>query len=456
MKNLLIIDDDRALGRSLQLQMQTLGFTVQVRATGEEGLEAIDSHEFDVLFLDLTLPDIPGLQILQRVTDLHPEVPVIVISGRQDMDATINAIKFGAFDYIRKPLDMDSIILVLEKIRFQKIGRTEFEGDNSISARIPDRELVGSTPEMLDLLKQIGSLSRNHVPVLIQGESGTGKELVARALHKAGGQDRPFIAINCSSVVPTLLESELFGHEKGAFTGADRQKTGKLEAAGSGTVFFDEIGDLSLDLQSRLLRVLQENEFERVGGLSAIPFRARSVFATHRDLAEMVSAGTFRQDLYYRIAVARLLIPPLRNRRQDIEAISIYLLQKIAHSQNISISGILPEAMTLLQTHNWPGNVRELENVLTRAAALSYSGTITADNIRFEDAFLSPAGNAPSDEKCDEPFRVRPLSEIERESVLKSLDATEWNISQTARLLEISPTTLRKKISDYQLSHNSK
>ncbi len=445
MKRILIIDDDRALGRSLQLNLSTHGFDAEVAVTGTDGLTALKTGIFDLLFLDLTLPDMTGLDILKICRKSHTNLPVIVISGRQDMDATISAIKFGAFDYIRKPFDMDAILLVMTKVK-KASGVTEAPTADTVPTQVPfsSRELIGSTPEMLDILKQIGLLSRNRVSVLILGESGTGKELAAHALHAATAPDDPFVAINCSSVVPTLLESELFGHEKGAFTGADRQKTGKLEAAGEGTVFFDEIGDMSLDLQAKLLRVLQENEFERVGSLKTIVFRARPVFATHRDLDGMVAEGTFRKDLYYRIAVARLELPALRKRPDDIPVLSRHLLKKIAASQKITMPTLTADTLKKLQGYHWPGNVRELENVLTRAAAMSFTGTITPEDLQFEERKETKPEIGSAD-------AIKPLSEIEKTYITQALNAAGWNISLTARQLEISPTTLRKKIADYGL-----
>jgi two-component system response regulator AtoC len=294
------------------------------------------------------------------------------------------------------------------------------------------------------VLKQIGVLSQSRIPVLILGETGTGKELVARALHDAGSPKEPFVAMNCSSVVPTLLESELFGHVKGAFTGADSDKAGRLELAGDGAIFFDEIGDMALDLQGKLLRALQERTFERVGSVKPIAFRARVIAATHRDLESMVSAGSFREDLYYRLAVSTVRVPPLRERRGDIPLLVEHLLGRIARDLHIRVSGIEDAAVHRLQAYEWPGNVREFENVLTRAVLLARGETVRDENV------AASIGRGPRGQSA--PAVIKTLRDAERDHVEAALYAAGWNITHTASMLDISPTTLRKKISDYNIT----
>ena len=279
--------------------------------------------------------------------------------------------------------------------------------------------------------------------MLIRGESGTGKELVARALHEASCPGKPFVAVNCSAVVPTLLESELFGHEKGSFTGAERQKLGKLELAGEGTVFFDEVGDMDVDLQAKLLRVLQEKEFERVGGSGPLPFGARVVCATHRDLRQMAEAKGFREDLLYRIAVSEIVLPPLRGRRGDIRLLVQHFLRKLGAELHKKVEGIDEAAMHRLEQYDWPGNVRELENILARAIALARTPTLMTEDIAFS------AGGSTGTGPGGGP--VMPLADAERHHIERALLSADWNITQTAKLLQISPTTLRKKIADYGL-----
>jgi two-component system response regulator AtoC len=443
-ERLLVIDDDAALCRSIQIQLQGKGLEVEVAHTASEGLSLLrDGDRFDLVLLDVNLPDADGLSALKKIGEIKASPPVVIITARQDMGATIGAMKSGAFDYIRKPFDIDDVLLVIEKAsRHQSYKPSSSGGHVLPPEEAGPREIIGAHPAMLEILKQIGLLSRSRVNVLIRGESGTGKELVARAIHDASSPKKPFVAVNCSAVVPTLLESELFGHAKGAFTGADREKPGKLELAGEGTVFFDEIGDMALDLQAKLLRVLQEKEFERVGGLKPLSFGARVVCATHRDLQMMIREGKFREDLLYRLAVAEITLPALRERRSDIPVLAHHFIAKIARQFNKRVDGIDEAAMRRLNAYDWPGNVRELENVLTRAIAITRTTILGTEDIEF------PMSQHPS---STDPAEVVPLSVAEKRHIEKALAVAGWNITKTARMLEISPTTLRKKIADYDL-----
>ena len=442
-KKLLIIDDDAALCRSIQLQLRTKGLVAETAHTAADGLATLHGQPPDLVLLDINLPDADGLSVLKQIAEIDDALPVVIITARQDMAATIAAMKTGAFDYIRKPFDIDDVILAVEKAR-RRQSYEPSSGSESVPTpeEVGPREIVGGHPTMVEMLKQIGLLSRSRVNVLVTGESGTGKELVARAIHDAASPSKPFVAVNCSAVVPTLLESELFGHEKGAFTGADREKIGKLELADEGTVFFDEIGDMALDLQAKLLRVLQENEFERVGGLKPLPFRARVVCATHRDLSAMVREGTFREDLLYRIAVSEIELAPLRERRSDIPVLVQHFIGKLGAQLHKRVDGIDDTAMQRLAAYDWPGNVRELENVVARAIALARTPTLGLDDIEF------PVSRHAASAETQE---IEPLSTAEKRHVDKALASTGWNITKTAKLLEISPTTLRKKITDYEL-----
>jgi two-component system, NtrC family, response regulator AtoC len=442
-RRLLMIDDDAALCRSLQLQLRTKGHEVAVAGTAAEGMDELEKGAPDLVLLDINLPDADGLSVMERIAEVRSDTPVVMVTARQDMSATITAMRSGAFDYIRKPFDIDDVLLVIEKLERRKPRASTLSEATPVNS--PPREIIGSAPRMLEILKEIGLLSRSRVSVLIRGESGTGKELVARALHEATCPGEPFVAVNCSAMVPTLLESELFGHEKGAFTGADRQKIGKLEQAGAGTVFFDEIGDMDFDLQAKLLRVLQEKEFERVGGVNPIVFGARVICATHRDLQAMVASKEFRGDLLYRIAVSEVELPPLRERRGDIKLLVQHFLGKLGVELHKRVDSIDDEAMLRLQRYDWPGNVRELENVLARAIALSRTSALVVDDVAL------PSSETPSRTSGEE--GVLSLAEAEKRHVEKALLSTGWNITRTAKALDISPTTLRKKISDYGLQH---
>jgi len=441
MAKILVIDDDQALSRSLELQLSHYGHQVRTASTGSEGIAAAEAFSPEIVLVDLKLPDTSGLSVLDRLVEILPNCLVVMITGHQDATATVEAIRRGAFDYLRKPLDLNNLRLLLEKAlrRLSARPRPALKLDGIED--IPEREIVGADPAVLEVLKTIARLSRNRVPVLIEGESGTGKELVARKLHEASTPNEPFVAVNCSAVVPTLFESELFGHEKGAFTGAETRKIGKLERAGSGTIFFDEIGDMPLELQAKLLRALQEREFERVGGNEPIALRARVMAATNRPLQQLVEAGSFRADLAYRLTVTRIYLPPLRERKADIPLLASHLVRRISRELHRPIEAVEEEGLKLLAQYEWPGNVRELENVLTRAVLLCRGNVLSEDEIRsaLGRPTPTPAGKVPT------------LREAERSCVEKALAAAYWNITQAARMLEISPTTLRKKIRDFNL-----
>jgi two-component system response regulator AtoC len=440
---ILIIDDDRALGRSLQIHLEQDKHNVKVAATGREGLSAFASAAFDMAFVDLKLPDVSGLEVLARMRETRPETLAVMITGTQDTKATIEAVRLGAFDYIRKPLDLDAVLLTVEKAA-QQVRRASRAKVAPLGETVErPHEIIGSDPKVIDVLKQVGLLSGSRIPVLIEGESGTGKELVARALHEATCAGKPFVALNCSAVVPTLLESELFGHARGAFTGADTDKVGRLEWAADGTIFFDEIGDMAYDLQAKLLRALQEREFERVGSVKSIPLRARVVAATHRDLEAMAKEGKFREDLYYRLAVSTIRVPPLRERRGDIPHLVRHIVARLAQELHKDLGGIEEGALRRLQAYDWPGNVRELENVLTRAAVLERGTALS------EDTVAAAMGRGVG--RTARPDEIKTLRDAEKDYVEAALYASRWNITQTATILDISPTTLRKKITDYDL-----
>ncbi len=439
MNSVVIIDDDRDLCRTLEVRLEEKDYEVNTAHTTSEGLDLLRRTNPDFVLVDLKLPDGNGLDILEEVKKENLSSYVVMMTGYQDMEATIQAMKKGAFDYLRKPFDIEDIVLL-----FEKAGRVESETSRRLhkaDGGNPPREIVGKSEQINEIIKEIGLLSRSDVSVLIEGETGTGKELVARALHRAGSPDEPFVAINCSAVVPNLFESELFGHKKGAFTGADSEKKGKLEYAGEGSVFLDEISDMPLELQSKLLRVLQERKFQRVGGLESISFKARIIAATNKNLEKLIDEGKFREDLYYRLAVSKLNIPPLRERREDIEPLVDHLLDRIGEDLHFDITGVEEKALKRLKSYEWRGNVRELENVLTRAAALTKDGAVKSEDLEFRLNRSEPPD--PSD--------IKTLSEAEKEHIEKALIANDWNITRTSEILEISPTTLRKKIRDYEL-----
>ena len=439
MLHILIIDDDQALARSLELQLGAEGYQVSVGHTVAQGMDQLAEKDFQLLLLDLNLPDKHGLAALPAILEARPGITVVIMTGNSENSEAVAAMRDGAYDYLRKPLDLDELLQMAAKVQALHQRSSQGLNQDSQPQQLAKVEMIGSDAKIIDIHKQIGLLARSRITVLIKGESGTGKELVARILHEASAPQQPFVAINCSAFVSTLLESELFGYEKGAFTGADKSRQGKLEFAGLGTVFLDEIGDMSLDLQSKLLRVLQEDEFVPVGGLQAKPLKARIIAATHRNLAEMVEEGTFRQDLFYRLNVVSIEVPPLRQRRGDILPLARHLLAKLARKMGHPPVRLSMEAAEQLKKGNWPGNVRELENSLTRALVLAHGDEINVDELVMAE-----------DEQNKAPL-TGTLADTEKNYINLVLTQHNWNITHSAQTLDISPTTLRKKINDYQL-----
>ncbi|MBU0507611.1 sigma-54 dependent transcriptional regulator [bacterium] len=437
MESVLIIDDDDAIRRTLELHLSEQRFEVYGADNLVSGRALWNEREPDIVVLDLKLPDGDGTALLQEQTAAQSPAMVVMITGHQDMEYAIRAMKSGAFNYIHKPLDIDELDAVLAKAAQQVRARRRTQAIGGGEPWKPNR-IAGSSRAILEIHKQIGLASKSRVSVLISGESGTGKELVARAIHQNSAADEPFVAMNCSAIVPTLFESELFGHERGSFTGAHQRKIGKLELAGSGSLFLDEIGDLTTDAQSKLLRVLQERTFERVGGNMAIPFEARVIAASHRNLGELIKEGRFREDLFFRLKVVEIHVPPLRDRVEDIPAITDYLLEKINRELHRSITKIPESVMRRLQRNDWPGNVRELENVLTQAVLHSTGDTLTLDFLR------EPAESPPGE--------LATLAEMEKQHIAKVLRAVDWNLGNACEVLGISRPTLRKKMEDYGIS----
>ncbi len=445
---MLIVDDELSCLELLEVYLSEKGYEICCAVDGAECLRKVTEFEPQVLVLDVRLPDADGLEILRELKGRGNAPHVIIITAFHDMETTIRAMKFGAFEYISKPIDVDDLEAAIE--RAVDLSKTRAGG----LAVGPEREfeewdIIGKTKEMKEIFKSIGILSGNRVTVLIEGETGTGKELVARAIHyHSPSKDQPFIAINCSAIVENLLESELFGHEKGAFTGAVSTKKGKFELAGDGTILLDEVGEIPVELQTKLLRFLQEREFQRVGSERSIHSNARVLAATNRDLARMVKEGKFREDLYYRLNVASIRVPPLRQRRDDIPLIVEYILRKINRDLGKRIEQVEKRALARMIQYPWPGNVRELENILTRAAMYT-QGRIILDSVaapliekaRKTDTF-------PADEK-DATGKGRAPAETEKDRISRVLQETHWHYGNACRSLGISRPTLSKKMEQY-------
>ncbi len=440
MPEILIIDDDAAVRRSLELHLKGRGLGVHLAGNLADGRELWETEDPDLVILDLMLPDGEGMDLLREHEGKAGGAKVIMITGHQDMERASEAIRLGAFDYVHKPVGADELDRVLDRALAQLVEEQRSTLESESAAGDDPHRIVGRSRAVLELHKAIGRASRGSAGVLIRGESGTGKELVARAIHRNLAPDEPFVAVNCSALVPTLLESELFGHERGAFTGASQRRLGRLELAGPGLLFLDEIGDLSLELQAKLLRVVQEREFERVGGGRAYPFRATLVVATHRDLEAMVAAGEFREDLYFRLRVLEIRVPPLRERREDIPLLVEHFLSRFNRQLHRHVHRVPENLIERLLAHNWPGNVRELENRVLAGVMATTSEVLQMEVL--EDLQSSAAA-------------LLSLKDVEARHIDRVLNEVAWNFGRACEILGVSRPTLRKKIREYDLKDTS-
>jgi two-component system response regulator AtoC len=426
---ILIADDEPSNRNILSQELTHEGYSVVAASGGREALKKIESSRPDLIILDYMMPDLSGLEVLKELRKRENDTPVVMITAYGTMERAVEAMKEGAYDFITRPFEPDHIALVVRKaLEQQRLKR----GVEILSGELEERYhlVVGESAEMKQAVELAKKAASSSATVLLLGESGTGKEIFARAIHNwSERKDRPFIAINSVGLSKELLESELFGHEQGAFTGAHRRKSGKIELAHGGTIFFDEIGDVSPELQAKLLRFLQEREFERVGGIMPISVDVRVIAATNRNLERFVKEGRFREDLYYRLNVVAIHLPPLRERREDLAALSQYFLRKHSTSIRRNITGISEEAQRKLEAYDWPGNVRELANVIERAVVLGSGPTITLDDVpgRIAAGWTTPASGAQS-------YREG-LNAARKELILKALATTHGNRSAAAKLL---------------------
>jgi DNA-binding NtrC family response regulator len=444
--NLLIVDDDRSVREACREVAHTLGFNVEVAESAESAYRLIDSHSIDAVLVDLRLPGASGLDALHAIRKHRPDALVVVVTGYATVQSAVQAMKDGAYDYVTKPFSMEELRLLLERVA----GHLKLKTENrvlreAIKSRQGFGNLIGRAPEMEKIYRIIAKASQSNHPVLILGESGTGKELVAKSIHFAGPfRDRPFVPVDCGSLVPTLIESELFGHVRGAFTGATHQKDGLLAIAEGGTIFLDEIGELPVDLQAKLLRAIQEKEIRPVGSVKHIPINVRIIAATNRDLEQAVAQGMFRRDLYFRLNVLTLRIPPLRERRQDIPLLVAHFLEQQARESGVERT-ISDDALKTLLNYDWPGNVRELENCLDRASALSSSNELQVRDLptQIYSAPTEMIGTSPSS-------GIVPLADMEKQTILTVLAQVNGDKMLAARLLGIGKTTLYRKLKEYQ------
>jgi DNA-binding NtrC family response regulator len=445
--NLLIIDDDVASCRTLQLHFRSLGHTVNVAHSGEDGITAASASKPDVIVLDIRMPGKDGLETLPELKDTYPNTPVIMITAHHDMDSTIKAMKHGADDYIHKPIDIHELDGAVDKaLSWQEPDEDDMSVING-EVKLDDNTMVGRSRVIKEVFKMIGLVAPKPVNVLITGESGTGKELVARAVHNSSTQSSgPFVAVNCAALVETLLESELFGHEKGAFTGAVNKQAGKFAIANNGTIFLDEISELSLTMQAKLLRVLQEKEYVPLGGSLPQTSNARVIAATNADLSKLVNKGLFREDLFYRLQVFTIHVPPLRERTEDIYDLVQAMLARINQDMRRKVERLSMDVMQSFLSYNWPGNVRELENILIKAVALCTGDIITKEHIP-ENVY----GVIPFDVNHDKSLAEMSLEDVEKDHVARVLKTTGWHRGQACEILGVSRPRLRRMIKQYEL-----
>ena len=443
---ILVIDDEEVMRESLAAWLREDGYTVDTAQSGLDGVSHARQKEYAIYFIDLKMPGgMDGIETMMEIRRMQPEASVIIITAYATVDTAITAMKEGAQEYIVKPCNPEEISMLVERIiKIKNLQRENQILRKRLTGQYEFRDIITKNPKMLSLLELVRDVASMRSTVLIRGESGTGKELVARAVHFSGDRaEKAFVAVSCASLAETLLESELFGYEKGAFTGANAQAKGKFEIAAGGTIFLDEIGDISPKLQADLLRVLQEKRFYRLGGTNEVQVDVRVIAATNKDLAEEVREGRFRDDLYYRLNVIEIQIPPLRQRREDIPLLARHLLERLSSECGKELSGLNEDALKVLLSYDWPGNVRELENAIERAVVTCRGRQLTADDF----SFLAQAVEARTN------FTVPaiPLQELEKLAVQAALERSSGNVKEAAQALGIDRSTMYEKIKRYEI-----
>ena len=442
--NIMIVDDEKIVRESLFHWFTKLGHTVEKASSGFEALEKLERNSFDLLFVDIRMPEMNGIELLEKVKTEYPETIVIIITAYGSIESAVKAMQMGASDYLLKPFKPDFLSLVTEKVAQQVKLSTEF---NYLKGRLDKisrfDNIIGQSPAMEKIFELIPEVAQSNSSVLLTGETGTGKELVAKAIHaKSPRSHFPFIPINCGAIPDSLLESELFGHQKGAFTGATHSRKGFLEIVGGGTLFLDEIGDVSAKMQIDLLRVLEEKKITRIGNCNPVAVDFRLISATRRDLEQEIAAGDFREDFFYRINVITIHIPPLRERKEDIPLLIAHFLEKYSHETTKRVDHVSRDTIDCLTAYEWPGNVRELENAIERAVVLSKSRTLDTRDF----GFLQSTPGVPS--------KTMSLRDMEKHYIQRILEECGWNVTRAAKVLSINRVTLHKKIKRFEMQKN--
>ena len=449
MQSILIVDDEKSIRESLTGILQDEGFTPTSVDNGEKAIEKISEDKPDLILLDIWMPGMDGLETLTKIRDIYPDQLVVMMSGHGTIETAVRSTKLGAYDFIEKPLSLEKVLLCIQNA--VKIGQL-VEENRELKAKIgKENEMIGSSKLIKELKKQIKIASPTSGWILITGENGTGKELVARSIHhNSRRHDKPFVEVNCAAIPEELIESELFGHEKGSFTGATTQRRGKFDQAHQGTLFLDEIGDMSLKTQAKVLRILQEHKFERVGGNKTIEVDVRVIAATNKDLEKEISGGQFREDLYYRLNVIPFHVPPLRERKTDIPHLATHFLEYFCSKESRETKNLDEDAMKAIQEYSWPGNVRELKNLIERLVIMSPGNTITRGQLPqsiFGKQQLASTDHGSITLSADTYRSAK--EEFEKEFLVQKLEENEWNISRTAEAIEIERSNLHRKIKSY-------
>lgn len=439
----LVVDDDNAHRTMLRTLLSGWGYNITEADDGESAIEQVQRHPFDLVLIDIRMIRMSGLEALPGIKSINPAIPVIIMTAYSSVETAVDALKKGAYDYLTKPLDFDELRLAMERAMEHKQLKEENRLlKESLGAHFDSGNIIGRSDSMIKLLEMVAQVAPSDATVLITGESGTGKELIAGAIHfNSPRKEGPFIKLNCSAITETLLESELFGHEKGAFTGADRVKEGKFRLAEGGSIFLDEVSEMPLSMQVKLLRVLQEREITRVGGEKVFNVDVRVIAATNKNLKEEIEAGRFREDLFYRLNVVTLPVPPLRKRREDIALLAQHFLTVFSEKNKKKFKGFTPQAIDRLVKYDWPGNIREVMNAIERAVVLSRSEYLDVSDLPL----ISEEGK-PIDLIVTENL---PLDEVEKITIIKTLEQSKGNKSETARRLGITRRTLHKKLKNY-------
>ena len=444
-KKILIVDDENSFRSHLAKLFERKGYLINEAKTGREALRLTSNNRFDVILLDIVLPDIDGIQVLHSLKDQATEAQIIIMTGNATIDNAIESMKSGAYDYLTKPFDIEELTILIERAcELTNLRRESRHLHHELARQRKFDEFVGSDKKTVMILDLVARVAPTDSTILITGETGTGKELIAKAIHRQSGRYRkPFIVINCSAIQETLLESELFGYEKGAFTGAEKDKSGLIEVANTGTLFLDEVGELTPALQIKLLRFLEDGEYRPVGSTRSLHADVRLIAATNRDLKALIATSKFRRDLFYRLNVINIQLPPLRRRPADIRELTRYFMKKICHRTGKCIPNIDDKALAVLQQYHWPGNVRELENVLERAVILTKSDSITVADLPADIIYPNPASENGSGADT--------ISSIERQHIMKVLRDTGGNKTKAARILGITKKTLYARLHAYEL-----